>query len=284
MCFYRVKNEQRFIRRSLERTWQVCSRVVIFDDGSTDSTRQECIYSIPEVQNFTYRGFEHDDQTFKVFIATGEGKAGAQTLHWIDSPYLRAELRVNEVRDKNAAWAYIKATLNLEYVLALDGDEILSLQAIRRFPEMLAMLDAGVDVISLGFVYLWDREDQQRADALYGNARDGGKRFRQPRLFTTKRLTPDQLKRSGFQNRMNNPAGFHCGSVVSPLAERPPKFVNCEIVHWGYFDDELRRKKYEFYRRLDPSGEGMGHGYDHVIGKSNVLAPGPVMLIPFEDV
>ena len=39
---YRIKNEERWIEKSLESVLDICSEVVILDDGSTDDTLSIC--------------------------------------------------------------------------------------------------------------------------------------------------------------------------------------------------------------------------------------------------
>ena len=42
----RIKNEENWIGRNLERTWKVCGKVLIWDDGSTDGTEATCLRSV----------------------------------------------------------------------------------------------------------------------------------------------------------------------------------------------------------------------------------------------
>ena len=39
---YRIKNEEKWIKKSLESILDICSEVVILDDGSTDDTLSIC--------------------------------------------------------------------------------------------------------------------------------------------------------------------------------------------------------------------------------------------------
>ena len=36
VAMYRVKNEERWIKKSLESIFELCSKIVVLDDGSTD--------------------------------------------------------------------------------------------------------------------------------------------------------------------------------------------------------------------------------------------------------
>lgn len=42
VAMYRVKNEGRWIQKSLESISDLCSKIVILDDGSTDDTVEIC--------------------------------------------------------------------------------------------------------------------------------------------------------------------------------------------------------------------------------------------------
>ena len=42
VAMYRIKNEEKWIKKSLESVLDICSEVVILDDGSTDDTLSIC--------------------------------------------------------------------------------------------------------------------------------------------------------------------------------------------------------------------------------------------------
>jgi len=266
----RIKNESRWIRRNLERTFQVASAVVIWDDGSTDDTERICDAAAKAA---------HPKSSVVYYpwgwVREWNGAGGA--CHYLRSPFaegslsytIRSEQRVNEIRDKNALWSYCKVKVPFTYVLCLDGDEMLSNLAVERFPTYLKRLDDGTDAIAFPFVFLWDSETQRRSDGIYNSTWH-------IRLFTIQRLSPGELFGSTFASR--NPGGFHCGWV--PF--QPKKIEACreEIVHFGYIDAGLREEKLRFYTRIDPTGEA---GYTHVVGRPNSIAPGPLKVEPWSD-
>jgi glycosyltransferase involved in cell wall biosynthesis len=291
-CMMRIRNEARWIRRSLERTFEVCKTVVLWDDGSTDDTWLEAVRAV--CPPFTMSSHHPDTKDWALRHGGALGRSIIEyedrVLYFLPSPFafdvVRPTQRADEIRDKNALWAFLKARVLFDYVLCLDGDEMLSREALRKWPEMLVMMDAGVDYIKLPFVYLWDREDQQRCDAIYGPEDVTQKTLTFPRLFTIQRLTNDQLFDTRFDWR-GTKGGLHCGSIPQegfrPNGGLPRiETVGAPVIHWGYFDEELRQRKYVFYNTVDSGNEFEG-GYLHIIGKKNHHAPGDVQFAPYED-
>lgn len=278
----RIKNEERWIGRNLERTWQVCSKVVLLDDGSTDATEGVAFAS------FAHGGGSEEDAGVRVMKGTTPW--GPAELHFMHSPYtgmVRPKMRRNELRDKNHLWAYVKSAIDFDYVLCLDGDEVLSKKALAAFGEMWVWLSQGTcDWISLPFIYLWDNEDQRRNDGIYGDRpEDRSPHLRFPRFFSIKRLDEQQLYDTRF-NWLGTRGGLHCGSVPQEAFHqiRPVEFHsrNAYVLHYGYVDDSMRKTKFTMYNELDPNNSFEGF-YMHIIGEPNVHAPGPVTLVPWKD-
>lgn len=94
----RVKNEQRFIERSVRSILPVCDEVLVMDDHSSDNTAEICA-AIPGVRVFP-------------------------------SPFTG----LNEQRDKN--WLLDKAR-HASHVLMVDGDEVLTPESISVIKEVL---------------------------------------------------------------------------------------------------------------------------------------------------
>lgn len=83
----RVKNEDRWIARSLASLSLICQRIVVFDDHSTDATLSIC--------------------------------RGTQKVEIIESPFSG----LNESRDKNFLLDHIR---DADWVVMIDGDEVLT--------------------------------------------------------------------------------------------------------------------------------------------------------------
>lgn len=125
----RVKNEARWIQRSLESILPICDRVVVFDDHSTDDTPAICA------------AFDRVELVASQF----EG--------------------LNEVRDKNflLSWA-----VPADWVIMVDGDEALMPgHAAKLKLAMQAATAQAIRALAFHVLYLWDREDQVRVDGVY---------------------------------------------------------------------------------------------------------------------
>lgn len=125
----RIKNESRWIDRSIRSFMPLCEQVLVFDDHSTDDTREIC-RSIPGVTVF-------------------------------ESPFQG----LNESLDKN--WLLSQASrLKPDWVCFWDGDEILApghqaaLEKAMRGPH---------GCLSLRIIYLWNDERTMRSDGVYGD-------------------------------------------------------------------------------------------------------------------
>ncbi len=128
----RVKNEARWIRKSVESILRLCDRVVILDDHSTDGT-------LDVLCSMHY---------------------GGARLWVIASPFEGLQ----EARDKN--FLLDKCT-DADWIIAIDGDEVLTDIA----PLARAMMRTDRGCLSLPILYAWDRPDQIRVDGVYGNFR-----------------------------------------------------------------------------------------------------------------
>lgn len=196
----RIKNESRWIRAVLESALKVCERVYVLDDHSTDGTFDIC------------RQFQD-----RVFVYSS-------SFHDLD-----------EARDKNWMLEVIRLGTNADWVLAIDGDELLMDHA-----ELAALAENGrADCYAMRVLYLWDRKDQVRTDGVYG-------RFWRPSLFRSSASTTVSFKSTG------NGGNFHCGNVPADLAHKAQR---CEVrlLHFGYMDQADRRRKFDWYNQHDPN-------------------------------
>lgn len=148
---------------------------------------------------------------------------------------------IDEARDKNylldCAFEYGKARIG-DWCLMIDGDEEL-------MQEDAVKLIAGIvnhprcDVFSLRILYLWNQPDLIRVDGVYGN-------FRRPSVF---RL----IGRTLTFRKTSYGAHFHCGNIPQQLLGASAADLDVRLLHYGYIDEELRRRKFDFYNRIDPN-------------------------------
>lgn len=293
VCMMRIRNEGRWIYRSLERTFQVAGTAVLWDDGSTDNTFSEAL----RVYHEGCRGRESSahmgigDTWGSQYM--WEGEHGKSSLLFVNSPFrmkrpARPKMAVSEIRDKQALWEIVKARLDFDHVLCLDGDEVLSREAVHHFPQAIKLLeDRDHDILTLPILYLWDSENTYRDDGIYGVAADGIRVFRVPRLFTIKRVSEQNLFDMRFAWEGDR-GGFHGGSVPRQAFKRSGgedphggtfPFV---IAHYGYIDEDLRQRKYRFYNEIDPGNVREGE-YKHIVGIPDLHAPGPMTFQSWSD-
>ena len=132
VAVYRIKNEERWIKKSLESVLNVCSEAVILDDGSTDNTLSIC-KKFPEVVDIHHQ----------------EG------------------LPFDETRDRNKL---LKMALKRkpDIILSLDGDEILMPSSKEILSEELDVFYSEKKIFEFQFLYVWDQFNKIRYDGLYG--------------------------------------------------------------------------------------------------------------------
>ena len=305
-CMMRIRNEARWIFRSLHRTFQIARRVAILDDGSSDATVAEaiqaCLTLAPDqscdLETAAQLDAAHKLESPLVVRKVVDG-AVVNELHILRSPF-RPECRprqgVSEIRDKNLLWEYCKSRVPFRHMLCLDGDEVISKAFIVNWDLAVSALEEGVDKMQVPFIYFWDTDTQIRVDGIYGNLGDGLPRLRFPRVFTIDRLTDDRLFDCRFAWE-GTKGGFHCGSVpmenfrprrqdaqTGALTEQESVTANyaCVILHYGYREGDDRQRKYQFYNSIDPGNKFEGE-YRHIIGQPNQHAPGPVQLVPWKE-
>jgi len=130
---YRVKNEEKFIEKSLRSVEDICSKIVVLDDGSTDDTVEIC-KSFDKV-------IDVQQQFGKTF---------------------------DEARDRNRL---LKMTLkqNCDYLLFIDGDEIFMPNSKDLLFEELTVIYPHIDVFAFQFLLMWDKPNQYRYDGARQN-------------------------------------------------------------------------------------------------------------------
>jgi SAM-dependent methyltransferase len=125
----RVKNESEWIRESIESQLAICDKVLVFDDHSTDDTKDI-------VRSFGERCI------------------------LMESPFSG----LDEARDKNYILEHL-VIARPEWVLWIDGDEVLE----RNAPTVLRTIldDPTVCAGTLPFAFFWNDREHVRTDGVY---------------------------------------------------------------------------------------------------------------------
>jgi glycosyltransferase involved in cell wall biosynthesis len=233
----RVRNESRWIKQVIQSIKPLCDRIFVLDDQSTDSTADIC-----EAEGCTvYRG--------EVPWVNVGGRMVSDESAGKDFLLERMFEAIPE-EDQH----YAKGNPESPYFCAaIDGDEQLVQDDIPLIVQ--AVQRPNVHAMALRIIYLWDRADQWRVDGVYG-------RFSRPSVFRL--MNRDfRYQRTPFGNGAN----FHCSSIPQELihhSQNPYARCDARLLHWGYFDRDLRMRKFEFYSRVDPNNQAEDC-YRHVV-------------------
>ena len=134
IAIYRIRNEERWIKKSLESISEICQEIIILDDCSTDKTVEIC-KKFPSVVEI----YERKD-----------------------------ELPLNEVRDKKIIWE-MAMKRNPDFILKLDGDEVFAPNSKDIiFNEIMNLYPNDLN-FSLQLMYIYDKPNQWRTDAWFDN-------------------------------------------------------------------------------------------------------------------
>lgn len=215
----RIKNESQWIAEVLESILPLCQKVYILDDHSTDNTIEICHRYHPQVEV-------------------------------LPSPFTG----LNEQRDKNWLYDEIIRRCRPEWILCIDGDEVMEKAGPGIIRETIQR-KPGVDSFVLKIAFMWGDRDTVRVDRIYSD-------FWRPSLFKPFHEDPEVpdsrtlLKELRF---MVTPFGrvvgddqpnLHCSSV-------PQRFIHgrqmCKVrlKHYGYMEREQRVKKLDWYTSCD---------------------------------
>ena len=120
-----------------------------------------------------------------------------------------------------------------DFVFCFDSDEVIEQRAVDHRDELTDPEDPAVMLWIQPIVQLWNRENLQRMDGVWGT-------FYQGRMF---RVLPGQ----NIDNANNL---LHSGSTPHFPSDRHG-FSFFRIAHYGNVDASLREKKYEWYTKTD---------------------------------
>ena len=209
----RVKNECRWIKEVLESILPLCERIFVLDDHSDDITPEICEKLDERITVYRSQFVGLDETRDKNFLLS-------QIMSFISEYWLRGS-------ETSPYW-----------ILAIDGDEILSLGSQKEIKRVLA--STSNHAFTFPIRYLWNSKDKVRVDGVYKN-------FARPSLF--------RLMNKAFTFRETPWGGnFHCSSIPQELlhlAHLP--CGKAEILHFGYLDRADRVRKFNWYNSIDPN-------------------------------
>jgi len=236
VAMYRIKNEERWIEKSLEAVVDICNEIVILDDGSTDDTIKIC-------KTF--------DKVVDIHHQTG--------------------LPFDETRDKNTLLDMAK-TRKPDFILTLDGDEIIQKHAKDILFEELTIIYPDSPMYEFQAFNIWDKPNQYRYDGIYSN------------LWAKKLIRMSKQPKDMHFKETQFPGNSHCPAIPQNAIGTDCSIRSkMKIFHYGNYDEKLRQQKYNFYKNIDPDNVDFD-GYIHIIsGKGKFSGKNGIELRTFPN-
>lgn len=194
----RVKNGAQWMERTLTRVSEFADEIVILvDQASTDSTEEICA-------------------RFPKIVAIEKEPPHEYNEAWSRNRVLGMAF------DRHPDWIY-----------CFDADEVIERRAVDNRDELTDPADPAVMMWIQPIVQLWNADNMQRVDGLWGT-------FYQGRMF---RVLPGQ--------RIDNSNNLmHSGSTPFVPSDRHG-FSYFRIIHYGNVEPSVRASKYDWYTKTD---------------------------------
>ncbi|MBK8127889.1 MAG: glycosyltransferase [bacterium] len=216
-----IRNEDRWLREVLDSAARVSDAIVVYDDGSTDKTQEIC--QIHPAVAIYQRGEENE---------------------------------TDKARDKNRLYDLARGC-PADWVLCLDGDEVLEASAPRRLLECIQSAARDVTKIEFEFLYLWNDRAHYRTDGIYTG-------IFHPCLFRPGTQAWDELRFEATGHGGN----LHCERVPQNLRGEALR-ADLKIEHLGYMYAEDRLRKYYWNKGKDPKHAQAGY-YEHLLDQPHM--------------
>lgn len=131
VAMYKIKNEERWIKHSLESVSEICNEIVIFDNGSTDDTVKIC-------------------KSFSKVVEIHKREPG-KSLELTPGKNILLQMAIAR---------------NPDYILQMDGDEVLQPYAKNILFKELE-IHSNASMFQFQYIHLWEKPNQYRYDGIY---------------------------------------------------------------------------------------------------------------------
>ena len=171
----------------------------------------------------------------------------------------------NERDERNAAIA-LAETLGTDWLISVDGDEIVEDRVTREiFGRLMKHPDPMIHSYDFGWLNHWDTPRLVRTDGLWGSGSDYSAGMNGPRMWRVCKDHPERIV-CGTSN------GLHCGNVPAS-SNFGRKVSGIRFRHYGYLRVQDREMKHARYRRLDPDADPLLVGnsdYNHILSEEGM--------------
>ena len=139
-----------------------------------------------------------------------------------------------------------------DYLLQIDGDEVLQPFAKNILLKELQEVYPQEHMFQFQYIHSWDKPNQYRYDGIFGD-------FWNSKLFKME----GQPKDLRF---IDSPFGIHFPTLpMNVKGWHNPIKSQVKILHYNVYDENIRKKRYEYYSKEDPNNKTYGE-YKHLLG------------------
>ena len=173
----------------------------------------------------------------------------------------QSDLPWNDTRDKNTL-LQMALKRNPDFIFTMDGDEIIMPNSSDILFKELEILYPDYYTFEFQELYIWDKPNQYRYDGVYSNT--------WPRKLLRMKNQPKDLQ---FKGQTVSGKGDNPHTPQNAFGWEKSVRSRVKILHYGYYDEKLRKEKFNFYNKLLGPNEFFD-GYKHIIsGKGKLSGP-----------
>jgi len=211
LALCRIYNGEPYLKKYLDQMSLLVDKILLVDDGSTDETYKICKnWKKVEIERIKVNT-QHD------------GLINNYLYNWADK-------------------------FSPDWIISLDIDEVFKDSDVDNVATLIRTAPKRETTFSFPMLYLWDKEDQYRADGWFGTVKA-------MRLYHYVHGKPPMLRR---EHGVLCPEGWN--EFMSKIN------INLPILHYGYLDKETREYKYKYYKAKDNMED-----YSHIISDKVTL-------------